>query len=122
MNYSQSIKNKSPQILFDYEDRKKILSTLIRYIIKESNIKVKTLDPFVYEYILLDVRKRIDSNKEEIDLKKIYDLIVTGEAILEDLKKIKINYNPLNKNLQILDPSIIDCNYLVQFNILFLII
>jgi len=122
MNFSQSIKNKSPQILFDYEDRKKIISTLIRYIIKESNIKVKTLDPFVCEYILFDIRKRIDSNKEEIDLKKIYDLIVAGEAILEDLKKIKINYNPVNKNLQILDPSIIDCNYLVQFNILFLII
>jgi hypothetical protein len=46
-------------------------------------------------------------------LKKIYSLIITGEKILEDLKKIKITLIPINNKLEIFDPSITDCNYLV---------
>jgi hypothetical protein len=97
--------------LFNCLDRKKIVCSILRKIIKESHLKFKLLDPVVHDYVLLDVRKNFDKQKTQVNLRKISSKVSFGEKVLEDLKKIKIDYK--DGLLRVEDPSITQCNYIV---------
>ncbi len=101
------------QNLFNQSERKKIISLLMRKLIKESEIRIKPIDPEIHEFILLDIRRRFDFNNRQNNLKKINSLISLSESILEDFKKIKIN-----ENNEIIDPSIIECSYIVNIRLI----
>jgi hypothetical protein len=94
--------------LFSKDSRKFHFNRLMRKLLKISNNKLKSIDPYLNEFILLESRRYFQYRKNSIHLNKLPKYYTFIEIVCEDLERINIDRN------KIIDIEITQSNFVVH--------